>query len=109
MARLDEIAEGVASVVAFGPQSERLPMRFRGHSPAEIAFLVAAVITACERAGRSLAYVRLPAAATAILKRDPEPIGGVRLDGSIVQPDTVEFRHFPIPGRGVPIVLSFRG
>lgn len=96
MARLDEIAEGVASMLAFSPQPEPLPTSFGDHSPAEIAFLVRAVIAACEREGHPLAYVRLPAAAATIITRDPKPIGGVRLKGTMALPDAVEFGRFPI-------------
>lgn len=96
MARLDEIFDGVASVLAFSIQPEPLPISFSDHSPTEIAFLVRAVIAGCERAGYPLAYVRLPAAVATILLRDPEPIRGVRLGDTMAQPDAVEFGRFPL-------------
>ena len=58
MARLDEIAEGLSSVLAATPTPEPLSVDMVGQSPAEITFLIRAVVDACERRGMPLALIR---------------------------------------------------
>jgi hypothetical protein len=75
MARLDQLAEGIASVLVGSSQPDPLHLSFNGHSPAEMAFLVTSVFAACERLGRPLAHVRVPHFVVAIIKGDPSNVG----------------------------------
>ena len=58
-ARLDEIAEGVASVLSSSATPEPLRMDMMNHSPVEVEFFVRALAAACERREAPLALVRL--------------------------------------------------
>ena len=58
-ARLDEIAEGVASVLGASSTPEPLCISMMNHSPVEVAFFVRALAAACERLEAPLALVRL--------------------------------------------------
>jgi hypothetical protein len=97
MARLDEIAEGLASVLVNSPEPEPLTLDFNSHSLAEMAFLVVAVIAACDRQGRPLAYVCVPEAVASIIERDPDQgaTHGVRVVGTGSDPSAVECGRFP--------------
>ena len=96
MARLDELAEGIASVLVGSAQPDPLPLSFNGHSPGEMAFLVTSVIAACERRGRPLAHVRVPPSVVAIVKGDPSWVGsGVAiLEREQLSLGEVEFGRF---------------
>lgn len=72
MARLDEIAEGVAAMLASASSPEPLPITFSGHSPAEIAFLVRAVVAAAERNGSPLARAAVSPTVARLLQHDPD-------------------------------------
>jgi hypothetical protein len=58
-ARLDEIAEGVASVLGLSATPEPLRVDMMNHSPVDVAFFVRALAAACERREAPLALVRL--------------------------------------------------
>ena len=59
MARLDEIAEGIAMMLISSPVPDPLNVCLRGESPTETTFLVRAVIDSCERRGFPLNSVRV--------------------------------------------------
>ncbi len=59
MARLDEIVEGIVTVLQLASEPEPLPIDLRGESPADVTFLVRAIVDACERRGVPLSLVRL--------------------------------------------------
>jgi|GEM_PF-2930104 len=54
MARLDELAEGIADVLGATPAPEPLPVDMIGESPAAATVFTRAIIDACERNGRPL-------------------------------------------------------
>lgn len=58
-ARLDEIAEGVATVLGASTIPEPLRIDMINHSPVDVAFFVRALAAACERLEAPLALVRL--------------------------------------------------
>ena len=97
MARLDELAEGIAAVLIGSSQPEPLPVAFSGQSPSEIAFLARAVADACERQGRPLAYIMLPDKVVAILTRDPSvaTFSVLIVRNGVASPDSIEFGRFP--------------
>ena len=59
MARLDEIADGIATILATSPVPEPLNISLRGEGVTETTFLVRAVIDSCERRGSPISAVRV--------------------------------------------------
>lgn len=59
MARLDEIGEGVATVLAAAQSPEPLYLELTNHSPVDATILVRSVIEACHRKAAPIALVRL--------------------------------------------------
>ena len=59
MARLDEIAEGIAAVLRRSAAPEPLHLDLWGHSPVDTTVLVRSVIDACQRTAAPLALVRV--------------------------------------------------
>ena len=59
MARLDEIAEGIATILISSPVPEPLNVSLRGESATNTTFLVRAVIDSCEQRGLPLHAVRV--------------------------------------------------
>ena len=76
MARLDEIAEGLSSVLAATQLPEPLFVDMMNHSPADITFLIRAVVDACERLAAPLALIRVDEALGSHAARSlgPEPL-----------------------------------
>ena len=58
-ARLDEIAEAVASVLGVAETPEPLRVDMMNQSPVNVAFFVRALAAACERREAPLALIRL--------------------------------------------------
>ena len=58
-ARLDEIAEGVATLLGGSATPEPLSISMMNQSPVQVAFFVRALAAACERLEAPLALVRL--------------------------------------------------
>ncbi len=83
-ARLDEIAEGIAAVLQASPTPDPLYLDLIGHSPAEVTFLVRAVIDACERRGSPLSTIHVAAdiGSNVVRALGPEPL---RYEGVQVQ------------------------
>ena len=84
MARLDEIAEGLSSLLQLAAAPEPLGVNLVGHSPAEVTFLVRAVVDACARRGTPIALIRLGSvsASNAVRTFGPEPLeyDGVKIE-----------------------------
>ena len=59
MARLDEIAEGLATLLTCSQLPEPLTISLRGESPTEVTFLVRAIVDSCERRGMPISSVLL--------------------------------------------------
>jgi hypothetical protein len=83
-ARLDEIAEGLVTVLGNSATPEPLKIDLWGQSPVNAAFLVRAVATACERTDAPLALVRLGAEMGERLvrgvDREPLALAGVHIE-----------------------------
>jgi len=99
MARLDEIAEGVSSVLASSPKPEPLFLDMMGQSPGEVTFLIRAVVDACERRGAPLSMVRVGQDLGSNAKRalGPEPLKyeGVPVELTDDLEQRIEFYRFP--------------
>ncbi len=97
MARLDEIAEGIATVLTNSPRPEPLNIDLRGQSPQEATFLVRAVIDACERRGAPISLVCVhPEFGTDLLKLYGSGIGyeGVTIQAASETSDSLQFFRF---------------
>ena len=99
MARLDEIAEGLSTVLAASPTPEPLFVDMMNHSPAEITFLIRAVVDACERLTAPLFLIRVgnELGSHAARALGPEPLGyeGVRVELAEGLDRRIEFYRFP--------------
>lgn len=99
MARLDEIAEGLVAVLASGTAPEPLFLDMMNHTPAEVTFLIRAVVDACERRGVPLSLVRvgttLGANAARTFKPQQLAYGGVALDLDSDLDQRIEFYRLP--------------
>lgn len=99
MARLDEIAEGISSVLAGSPRPEPFFIDLMDHSPAEVTFLIRAVIDACERRGITLSAICvdnvLGSNAQRALGPKPHQYHGVYIEFATGLNRRVEFFRFP--------------
>ena len=102
MARLDEIAEGVSSVLAASPAPEPLFLDMVGHTAGEATFLIRAVVDACERRGALLSKIRIGQQLGSNARRalGPEPLGYEGVSIEIVEHigQRIEFHRFPNTG-----------
>lgn len=100
MARLDEIAEGLSSVLAASPTPEPMFLDMMNHSPGEVTFLIRAVIDACERRGAPLSLIRVDQTlgSSAARALGPEPLGyeGVTVELADDLDRRIEFYRFPV-------------
>ena len=103
MARLDEIAEGLSAVLQLSPEPEPLGIDLVGHSPAEVTFLIRAVVDACERRGAPLSLIRVGSvfASNVVRALGPEPLqyGGTKVELASDLDRRIELHRFPIRGR----------
>ena len=99
MARLDEIAEGIATIIATSPAPEPLNIDLRGEGVSETTFLVRAVIDSCERRGSPISEVRIdPVLGAELLKKyggTQSGYQGVKISGSDVLKSQIEFYRSP--------------
>jgi hypothetical protein len=96
MARLDELAEGIATVLAVTSDPEPLPVDMVGETPADATVFVRAVTDACERNATPIARVMIgPDLGKALLGEHPESYEGVRLVADERLVDRIEFFRFP--------------
>lgn len=99
MARLDEIAEGLAAVLSGASTPEPLFLDLLNHTPAEATFLIRAVVDACERRAAPLALIRLGIELGSHAKRalGPEPLQyeGVKVEITPELERRLEFYRFP--------------
>jgi len=100
MARLDELAEGIARVLVATPVPEPMPIDLVGESPAAATVLVRAIIDACERHGAPLSAVTIcPELGEDLLRQH----GGTGYEGVGIAADDqlvsrIAFFRFPISG-----------
>jgi hypothetical protein len=99
MARLDEIAEGVSSVLASSQAPEPLFLDMLGQSPGEVTFLIRAVVDACERRGVPLSKIRVGQTLGSNAKRalGPAPLKYEGIAVELVEDlgQRIEFCRFP--------------
>ena len=99
MARLDEIAEGVATMLITSPVPEPLNISLRGEGAAETTFLVRAVIDSCERRGSPISAVKVDSILGAdLMKQYGASRSGyqdVMIKVSNVSGAQIEFYRFP--------------
>lgn len=99
MARLDEIAEGISSVLGAMPLPEPLFVDMMNHTPADITFLIRAVVDACERRAAPLSLIRvgqtLGSHAARALGPEPLKYEGISVELISDLDHRVEFYRFP--------------
>lgn len=106
MARLDEIAEGLASALGGTPAPEPLGVDLWNESPAATTVLVRAVVDSCARRAIPLSAVRVSSDLAQDLARQLEPTGGayegipVAVEAGISS--RVEFFRFQSTGQDQP-------
>jgi hypothetical protein len=97
---LDEIAEGLATVLQVSPTPEPLGVDLIGHSPAEVTFLVRAVVDACERRVAPLALIRIAidCASNVVRALGPEPLHyqGISVELASDLDHRIELYRFPV-------------
>ena len=98
MARLDEIAESVATILVASPFPEPLNISLKGEGPLETTFLVRAVIDSCERRGVPVHTVRvgIEIGADLIAQYGNRNSGyqGVKVEGSKLLAAEIDFYRF---------------
>lgn len=81
MARLDELAEGIAKVLTITATPEPLPLDLVGEGPAETTVLVRAIVDASRRQGLELHRICLdPHLGRGLLGEHGDEYEGVRLE-----------------------------
>ena len=99
MARLDENAEGIATMLTTSPVPEPLNISLRGEGATDVTFLVRAVVDSCERRGSPISAVRVGAIlGSDLLKQYGEKRSGyqgVNIEESETLKSDVEFYRFP--------------
>lgn len=98
MARLDELAQGIARVLQLAPAPEPLPVDMMNETPASAAVLVRAVIDACARTAAPLAQVVIdPVLGKTLLGEHAVGYEGVRIAADDNLSNRIEFFRFPRP------------
>lgn len=99
MARLDEIAEGLSTVLQHGSRPEPLGVDLVGHSPVEVTFLIRAIVDACERRAAPLSLIRVGniVASNLIRAFGPEPLHyeGITVEVAPELGSRLELYRFP--------------
>ena len=98
MARLDEIAEGIAMMLTSSPIPEPLNISLRGEGATDVTFLVRAVIDSCERRGSPISAVRVGSTLGSDLTKQygdkQSGYEGVIIEGSDALVSDIEFYRF---------------
>ena len=99
MARLDEIAEGLVTVLQVTPTPEPLPVDLMNHSPNELTFLVRAIVDSAERRIVPLSLIRIDKDFGAVTARalgtEPTQYEGVRVELVVDLGRIMELYRFP--------------
>jgi hypothetical protein len=96
MARLDELAGAISTVLSASPTPEPLPVDLKNHSPAEATVFVRAVVEACQRSATPLFEVRIsPQLGASLLRQHAGEIEGIRLTEDAGLHTSIEFFRFP--------------
>lgn len=98
MARLDELAEGIARVLKISATPEPLPLDLVGEGPAETTVLVRAIVDASRSQGLELHRIRLdPNLGRALLREHGDCYEGVSLEADERLGNRIEIWRHPIP------------
>lgn len=96
MARLDELAEGIAKVLKITATPEPLPMDLVGEGPAETTVLVRGIVDACRRQNTPLDRIRIgPQLGRPLLGEHGDNYEGVRLETDGELGNRIEIWRFP--------------
>lgn len=98
MARLDEIGQGIASVLANAGGPEPLFVDLKGQTPVDALVLVRSVIDACQRSATPLTLIRLGERLGARFNATPSFVSsyeGVSIELDALLDDRIEFFRFP--------------
>ena len=100
MARLHEIAEGLAAVLQMSYEPEPLGVDLVGHSPIEVTVLIRAIIDACQRRCCPLSLVRVGSvfASNVVRSLGPDPLqhDGIRVEVAADLDYRIELYRFPV-------------
>lgn len=96
MARLDEIAEGIAKVLRLSAAPEPLPLDLVGEGPVETTVLVRSIIDASQRHEAPIARVCLdPRLGARLFREHGEDYKGVKLEPDNCLGGRIEIWRFP--------------
>ena len=98
MARLDELAQGIAGVLRAAPTPEPLPIDMVNETPAAAAVFVRAVIESCARLAAPIAQVAIdPVLGSSLLGEHADGYEGVKFLADDRLANRIEFFRFPRP------------
>ncbi len=98
MARLDELAEGIARVLAISATPEPLPLDLVGEGPADTTVLVRAIVDASRRHGLELHRIRLdPYLGRGLLREHGDRYQRVTLEADQRLRNRIEIWRHPVP------------
>lgn len=98
MARLDEIGQGIATVLSSASLPEPLFVDLRGQTPVEVLVLFRSVVDACHRCAGPLSLVRISdGLGSRIADSLPEGLvyEGVQIEFDSTLGERIEFYRFP--------------
>jgi hypothetical protein len=96
MARLDELAEGIARILKITTVPEPLPVDLVGEGPAEMTVLVRAVIDAARRLEAPLSRISVdPELGRGLLREHGDEFEGVQLTADPRLESRLEIFRFP--------------
>lgn len=101
MARLDEIGQGIATILSRSDVPEPLFVDLKGHTPVEALVMVRSVIETCLRSATPTALVRIGERLGARFDGSPsaaKSYEGVPIEVDVVLGDRIEFFRFPRVG-----------
>ena len=96
MARLDELAQGIAQVLKAVPSPEPLPVDMMNETPAAAAVFVRAVIESCARTAAPISKVAIdPELGKALMGENAEGYEGIKIVADNRLSNRIEFFRFP--------------
>ena len=96
MARLDELAQGIAQVLKTVPSPEPLPVDMMNETPAGAAVFVRAVIESCARIAAPIAKVAIdPVLGKALMGEHADAYEGIKIVADDGLSSRIEFFRFP--------------
>lgn len=98
MARLDEIGQGIATILGSSSMPEPLFVDLKGHTPVEALVMVRSIIDTCLRSATPIALVRIGERLGARFDGSPKSHEGVPIELDAALGDRIEFFRFPRAG-----------